>query len=142
MTKFFEVGPRVDVKVKVKKEDFKANKKKVLMDAFQDGNAYICNGENYFVVNPWDPNIPDADELNGEFHFELPVMRILSEGVFDKRIKELQSEIDKVYPLISDDSLKPQDPDDYAKADKEYEVLVARLNEVESMKAYLTNTKL
>ncbi|WP_336769742.1 hypothetical protein [Bacillus bombysepticus] len=142
MSEFFKVRQRVDVEVKVNKEDFKADKKKALMDAFNHGNAYICKGENHFVVNPWDPNIPDVDELNGEFHFEIPVMRIMSEEVFDKRIKEIQSEIDKVYPLISDDSLKPQDPDDFANAEREYEVLMAQLSEVESMKSYLTNTEI
>lgn len=136
MTKYVELTARVEVTIKVEKEAIlNENEAAVIQSAFDNGKAYVCNGDNY--VSSYTLN--DIPELEGTDNIEFGVspIHILPLFKLNERIEELQKEHDAIYPQICSGT-PGCNPDQFDELDREIEKIDAKLEELQNIKNFIT----
>ncbi|MED2737057.1 hypothetical protein [Bacillus toyonensis] len=129
------VNVRLNVMLNVDKDVLKGDKQKAIQNAFDIGEAYLCNA-NHFIADRGD-EVGVLRESKEDIDFNMTQMRLLPITVVENRIEELKKQYDEKYALVHSPNAQRDNPDQLVNQGIELGKIIAKLEENIKLKNYI-----
>ncbi len=129
------VNVRLNVMLNVDKVVLEGDKQKAIQNAFDSGEAYICNANHYIVE--LGNEVEDLRNTKEDIDFNMTQMRLLPISVVEDRIAELKKQYDEKYLLIRSPDAQRDNPDQLVNQGIELGKIIAKLEENIKLKNYI-----
>ncbi|WP_176397811.1 hypothetical protein [Bacillus cereus] len=125
----------MNVMLNVDKVVLEGDKQKAIQNAFDSGEAYICNANHYIVE--LGNEVEDLRNTKEDIDFNMTQMRLLPISVVEDRIAELKKQYDEKYLLIRSPDAQRDNPDQLVNQGIELGKIIAKLEENIKLKNYI-----
>ncbi|MGN5650988.1 hypothetical protein [Bacillus sp. Brlt_9] len=129
------VNVRLNVMLNVDKVVLEGDKQKAIQNAFDSGEAYLCNANHY--IAECGNEVAVLRSSKEDFDFNMTQMRLLPITVVENRIADLKKQYDEKYLLIHSPDVQRDNPDQLVNQGIELGKIIAKLEENIKLKNYI-----